>query len=267
MQIPILVGRELDDRDQPGSSGVVVVNERFAKIYFDSENPLGRRITLGGPHPREMEIVGVSANAHYGRLKDDIRPVIYIPYNQGDYPRVQRLVYALRTAGDPLAYAKTVREIVNHADSRIPVMNVTTQTVEIDRTMNQEIIFARLCTGSAILALVIASVGLYGTMAYAVARRTGEIGIRMALGAQRGAVVGMILRQVLVLAALGLAIGLPTALAASRLVESFLFGITANDPRPLMLAVAVLLCAALTAGYVPARKASRIDPVTAIRCE
>jgi macrolide transport system ATP-binding/permease protein len=121
--------------------------------------------------------------------------------------------------------------------------------------------------GFAILALVIASVGLYGTMAYAVARRTGEIGIRMALGAQRGAVVRMILRQVLILAAVGLAIGLPTALAASRFVESFLFGIKANDPLAMTLAVASLMLATLLAGYIPARKASRIDPVTAIRHE
>src|SRR5204862_4433311 len=126
------------------------------------------------------------------------RPVIYIPYNQGDYPRVQQMVYALRTGSDPLAYAKTVRVIVHQADSRIPVMNVKTQAAEIDRAMNQEIIFARLCTGFAILALVIASVGLYGTMTYVVSRRTAEIGIRMALGAQRGAVMRMILRQVLV---------------------------------------------------------------------
>jgi predicted permease len=267
MQIPMLVGREIDEHDQPGSPGVVVVNERFAEIHFGSEKPLGRRITLGGPHPRDMEIVGVCANAHYGRLKDEIRPVIYIPYNQGDYPRVQKMVYALRTADDPLAYAKTVREIVRQADNRIPVMSVTTQAAEIDRTMNQEMIFARLCTAFAILALLIASVGLYGTMSYAVARRTAEIGIRMALGAQRGAVVQMILRQVLVLAAVGLGIGLPSALAVSRLVESFLFGIKGNDPQALILAVAVLFCAALTAGYVPALRASRIDPITAIRYE
>ena len=267
MQIPMLRGREIDERDQPGSPPVVVANERFTSMHFGNENPLGRRVTLGGPHPRDMEIVGVSANAHYGELKNDIQPVLYIPYNQGDEPRVQQMVYALRTAGDPLAYVKTVREIVHQADSRIPVMKVLTQAAEIDRTMNQEIVFARLCTGFAMLALVIASVGLYGTMAYAVARRTGEIGIRMALGAQRSVIVRMILRQVLVVAAVGFAIGLPTALGASRLVESFLFGMKANDPLALASAVAILLSAVVLAGYVPARKASRIDPMIAVRHE
>jgi predicted permease len=267
MQIPILQGREIDERDRPGSLGVAVVNERFAKINFGNESALGRHLVRGGTRPREMEIVGVASNAHYGRLKDDTKPVVYIPYNQEQTPSVQQMVYALRTAGDPLAYVKSVHEIVHQADSRIPVMNVVTQAAEIDRTMNQEIVFARLCTGFAVLALVIASVGLYGTMAYAVTRRAGEIGIRMALGAQRGAVVRMILRQVLLLAAAGVAIGLPTALAASRLIESFLFGIKPNDPLALILAVTVLMIATLLAGYLPAWKASRIDPVTAIRGE
>jgi len=149
----------------------------------------------------------------------------------------------------------------------VPVANVKTQAADIDQTINQEIVFARLCSGFASLGLVIACVGLYGTVAYDVARRTGEIGIRMALGAQRGAVVRMILRQVFVLAAVGLAIGIPAALGASKLVESFLFGMKPNDPRAITLAVAILLGAALLAGYVPARKAARIDPMTALRHE
>jgi predicted permease len=267
MQIPMLLGREIDQHDQPGSTPIVVANERFTKLHFGNENPLGRRVTLGGPHPREMEIVGVSANAHYGSLKADTQPVLYIPYNQGDEPRVQQMVYALRTAGDPLAYVRTVREIVHQADSRIPVMDVMTQAAEIDRTMNQEIVFARLCTGFAILALVIACVGLYGTMAYTVARRTGEIGIRMALGARRGVVVWMILREVFALTVVGLAISVPAALGATKFVKTFLFGLKPNDPLAMMAAVSILLSAALLAGYMPARRASRIDPMIALRNE
>ena len=143
----------------------------------------------------------------------------------------------------------------------MPVTRIRTQAAQIDQTINQEIIFARLCTTFALLALLIACVGLYGTMSYHVARRTGEIGIRMALGApRRHGGSGWFLRGVIVLAAVGIAISVPAVLAGSKLVESFLFGMKAKDPLALTVAVATLLCAALLAGYVPARRASRIDP-------
>src|SRR5690242_1910191 len=142
-----------------------------------------------------------------------------------------------------------------------------TQSAVIDGTVNREVIFARLCSGFAVLALLIACVGLYGTMSYNVARRTGEIGIRMALGAQRGRVVWMVLREVLLLAALGLVISLPTALLTTKVVESFLFGIKPNDPAALSAAAVLLVSAAVLASYVPARRASRIDPMTALRHE
>jgi ABC-type antimicrobial peptide transport system permease subunit len=178
-----------------------------------------------------------------------------------------RVTYALRAAGDPLRYVRSVHEIVREADSSIPVTNVVTQAAEIDRTISQEVTFAKLCTGFAVLALLIACVGLYGTVSYNVARETGEIGLRMALGAQRGAVVWMVLRRVLILAAAGLAISVPAALIASRLVKSFLFGTQPNDPGTLVLAGVVLVSAAILAGYAPARRASRIDPLAALRQE
>ena len=178
-----------------------------------------------------------------------------------------RMTYALRTAGDPLRFVQSVHEIARQADSRMPVTNVATQAAEIDRTISREIMFAKLCTGFAVLALLIACVGLYGMMSYSVARQVGEIGIRMALGARPGAVVWMVLRRVLLLAAVGLAISMPAALIASRLGKSFLFGIQPNDPGTLVLAGAVLLSAAILAGYVPARRASRIDPLAALRQE
>jgi predicted permease len=269
MQIPILVGREILESDWRGSPAVAVINEQFAKANFGGRNPLGQHLTLWKGKKeagRDMEVVGVSRDARYGGLKREIPPVAYIAYDQG-YPEPDRMVYELRTAGDPLTYVNSVREIVHRTDSRVPVAKVKTQAADVDETINQEIVFARLCTGFAILGLAIACVGLYGTVAYNVARRTGEIGIRMALGAQRGSVVRMVLRQVLVLAAVGLVIGLPTALGASKLVESFLFGMKPNDPVALAFAVAILLAAALLAGYMPARKASRIDPMTALRHE
>jgi ABC-type antimicrobial peptide transport system permease subunit len=177
------------------------------------------------------------------------------------------MTYALRTVDDPMRFVQSVHEIVREADSRIPVTNVVTQAAEIDRTINQELAFAKLCTGFAVLALLTACVGLYATMSYSVTRQVGEIGIRMALGAKRSAVVWMVLRRVLLLAAAGLVISVPAALSASHLVKSFLFDTQPNDPGSLALAAIVLLSAAILAGYAPARRASRIDPLAALRHE
>jgi macrolide transport system ATP-binding/permease protein len=272
MQIPILGGREIDDRDKPGSRPVAVISERLARTYFGNENPVGRSITLPrdvdapSNEKRDLEIVGVSANVRYGGLKNEEESAmtVFVAVSQFSSDRV---TYALRTAGDPLRYVKSVDEIVREADSRIPVTNVATQAAEIDRTINRELMFAKLCTGFAVLALLMACVGLYGTMSYSVARQVGEIGIRMALGAQRGAVVWMVLRRVLQLAAVGLAISVPAALIAFRLVKSLLFETQPNDPGTLALAGGVLLSAAILAGYAPARRASRIDPMAALRQE
>jgi macrolide transport system ATP-binding/permease protein len=271
MQIPILAGRDLAETDRAGSPSVAVINEVFAKANFGDLRPLGQRLTLreageGDRVARDMEIVGVSRNARYGGLTRDIPPVVYMPYDQG-YPQPSEMVYALRTTGDPLRYVDSVREVVRQADAGLPVSEVRTQATDIDRTIGQEITFARLCSGFAILALVIACVGLYGTVSYNVARRTGEIGIRMALGAQRGGVVRMVLREVLVLVEAGLAIGLAVALGTSKFVASLLYGLQANDPLTLTLAAMTLLGTALVASFGPARRASRIDPVTALRQE
>ncbi len=271
MQIPMLAGRDLDEHDRAGSPAVVVINEALAKADFPDRNPLGQRLTLREPEDdqrvaRDMEIVGVCANARYGGLTNKIPAVAYLPYNQG-YPRPDQMVYELRTAGDPLIYARTAREIVRRADPRVLMYEVRTQAADIDRTIGQEITFARLCTGFALLALAIACVGLYGTVSYNVARRTNEIGIRMALGAQRSKVVRMVLSEVLLTAAAGLAIGVAVALTAARFVASFLYGLKANDPMALAAALGILLTAALAAGYVPARRASRIDPMTTLRHE
>lgn len=274
MQIPILAGRDFRESDRPGSQAVAVINEEFVKVNFGDRNPLGQHLILWDTSrpgvarrvARDMEIVGVSKNARYGSLTRAIPPVVYMPYDQG-YPQPNQMVYVLRTAGDSLQYVNTVREIVRQTDARVPVSEVRTQTAEIDQSIGQGITFAKLCSGFAILALVIACVGLYGTVSYNVARRTGEIGIRMALGAQRRNIVVMILREVLLLTAVGLAIGISTALVTSKFVESFLYGMKHNDPLAFTVAVTILLGAALLAGYVPARKASRIDPMTAIRHE
>jgi predicted permease len=267
MQIPIMAGRDIEERDRPDSTKVAVVSQWFAQKNFGDQNPLGKHIVLEYEHNRrDMEIVGVSRNAHYGPLTRTIRPVVYIPYNQG-FPPPRAMTYALRTLGNPLSYVDTVRKIVKQANARVPVTEVRTQIADIEQTVSQEITFAKLSMGFAILALVIACVGLYGTVSYNVARRTGEIGIRMALGARRGAVVWMILREVVILAGFGLAISVPSALGASQLIQSFLFGVASNDPRVLTVAVTILVTAVLLAAYLPARGASRIDPMIALRQE
>jgi predicted permease len=271
MGIPILTGRDIEERDDRASPAVAVVNEAFVKTNFAGGNPLGQHLILrkgtkGLGLGRDMEIVGVCRNATYGSLTGAVPPVAYIPYDQG-YPEPDQMVFALRTTGDPLAYVNAVREIVRRVDARVPVSDIRTQVAEIRQTVSQEITFARLCSGFALLALVIACVGLYGAVSYSVARRTSEIGIRMALGAQRSRIVRMVLREVVALAAAGLAIGAITALASSRFVASFLYGIEHNDARALLGAVAILLGSAVLAGYVPARRASRVDPMIAVRHE
>jgi predicted permease len=263
MQIPILAGREIDERDLPGSMPVAVISERLARTYFGNENPLGRHITFLEEN-RDLEIVGVSANLRYGGLKEESPMTMFVALSQFSPDGV---TYALRTAGYPLSYAKTVYEIVREADSSMPVTHMVTQAAEIDRTISQEVTLARLCTGFAVLSLLIACVGIYGTTSYSVARQVGEIGIRVAVGAQRRAVIWMVLRRVLLLAAVGLAISVPAALNVSQLVKSFLFETRPNDPKILTLAGAVLLSAAILGGYAPARRASRIDPLAALRHE
>jgi macrolide transport system ATP-binding/permease protein len=264
MQIPMPAGREIDDRDQPGSRPVAVISEQVARTYFGSENPLGRRLTFEG-EKRELEIVGVSGNVRSGGLKNEGSPMtVFAPIVQFSPDHV---TFALRTSGDPLAYVQSVHGLVRQADPRIPVTNIVTQASDIDRTISREIVFAQLCTAFALLALLMACLGLYGTVSYNVARRTGEFGVRIALGAQRGAVVWMVLRHVLWLVAAGLAVSVPVALLGARLLQSLLFGIKPNDPGTLALSGLVLLCAAIAAGYVPARRATRIDPLAALRQE
>src|SRR5260370_16153339 len=193
-------------------------------------SPLGRRIGIGVDAATfdEFEIVVVAKTARYNSLKQDIPPIAYLPYTQ-NLRVLNQVVFELRTATDPLGFVREVRQIVHEVGPRVPVFNMITQSAQIDQTIGQERTFAELCTCFAVLALVIACVGLYGTMAYAVARRTSEIGIRMALGAEHHRIIWMVLREVFALVAVGLAIGLVVARATSSFVESFLFGIKHND--------------------------------------
>ena len=272
MRIPLLAGREFSERDRIGTPPVAIVNEAWAKANLDGGNPVGQNaidfgLRVNRLEPRELEIIGLAKNARYDDLTGDFPAIVYFPVEQDAGLPIDELTFFLRTAGDPLGYAGAVREIVRQADPRIPVAALTTQTAQIESEMLDERLFARLCTAFALLSLAIACVGLYATTSYAVARRTSEIGIRMALGARRETVIRMVLGDVLTMAIVGLVIGLPAALGASKLIESLLFGIKPDDPWALAAPLAILLTAALAAGYLPAWKASRIDPMVAVRHE
>jgi predicted permease len=268
MQTPVAAGREIGENDRLGSPYAAVVNQTFVKSYLGGQDPIGKTLVFQHECAKCIfQVVGVAADTMYGNLKSKIPPVAYIPYTHAIWGPVSAMVYSLRTHGNPMTYANTVREIVRRADSRVPVTEIQTQTDWIDQTINQEIIFARLCTAFAILALVISCVGLYATMSYNVAKRTSEIGIRMALGARASSVLWGVLREVLILVTAGLVISVPVALAASKYLESFLFGMKPRDPAAFAGAVTALVIATILAGYVPARKASRTDSTVALRHE
>ena len=268
MEIPILAGRPIDERDREGAQPTAVVNQVFAQKYFAGQSPIGRHITFERTNSVDLEIVGLAKTARYNDLKHDPPPVLYMPYLQAGKSRpVQWMYFELRTVGDPMAIAATVRRVVQNTVPKVPLAEMSTQANRIDQTIVQERMFAGLCSCFGALALLIACVGLYGTMAYAVTRRTSEIGIRMALGAARRRIVWMVLREVFLLGSTGLIIGLFVAWQTTSYLKSLLFGLTPNDPLNLALAVAVLMAFALLAGYAPAWRASRIDPMAALRYE
>jgi predicted permease len=265
MEIPILLGRSLKASDL-ASPTVAVVNQKFASAFFGSESPIGRQLLVGGRGSRVLEIVGVARAAHYNSLQEKAQPVVYLPYTQ-DLADLRQLYFAIRTAGPPFSAAAAVRRVVRDASSSVSIGEITTQAQRMDRTISQERTFAELGSCFAALALAIACVGLYGAVAYTVARRTGEIGVRMALGAQRPRIIGMVMREVLTTTAAGLLLGCVAARLTTRFVESFLFGTKPNDLLATGAAIGILLAAVLAAGFGPAWRASRIDPASALRNE
>jgi predicted permease len=266
MEIPVLAGREFDQRDNPNSSPVAIVNQAWAKLHLADRNPIGQAIVLQTQGKgQQMEIVGVAKDARYGELEGDYPPIVYMAFWQNLYRPPEDATYSLRAAGDPLALASAVREIVRQADSRIPVKALQTQAAMIEQTIGAETMFARLGSAFAFLALSIACIGLYATIAHTVARRTGEIGVRIALGASRHQVVWLVMRQIAAVALIGLIVGVIAASGLSHLVESMLYGVKPVDLFTIAAAIMTLLAAAGTAAYIPARRASRIDPITALR--
>ncbi|MBV9779248.1 MAG: ABC transporter permease [Acidobacteriaceae bacterium] len=269
LQIPIRAGRAFDERDTAGAPKRAVVNEIFVKDYLAGLSPIGRHFTLGSKETAtDLEIIGIAGNSRYSSLKRDISPLVYTSCLQAVQNRtLQEAYFELRTAGNPLALANTVRRVVHDLGPRVPIADITTESKIIDGTIAHERTFADLCGCFGALALLMACVGLYATQAYAVARRTNEIGIRMALGAERGRVLWMVLREVLMLSGIGVLIGLVIVWQTTTVLRSFLFGLKPHDPATLVIAAGILIICAVLAAYAPARRASRIDPMVALRYE
>jgi predicted permease len=267
MRIPLLAGRGIEERDVRNAPRIAVVNEAFVREFLNGASPVGVRIQWEStPEAGDIEIVGVVRNAKYAKIQDDAPATAYMPYLQ--HPRaVGGMSFEVRTVGNPLAIAADVRRAVSAIDKNVPLSDMQTQVQQIDRFLMKERLFATLSAAFGVLALILAAIGLYGTISYAAARRTSEIGIRMALGASRSAVLWLILRGTLAMVAFGIVVGLPAALAAAQLVRSQLFGLSAMDPASLAGAVVVLGTLSMASGWIPARRAARVDPMTALRYE
>ena len=265
MGIRLTAGRGLTDRDTQAAPKVVVINDAAARKYFPRESPIGQHFGQRFETTGDMEIVGVVKDAKYNSIRDEAPPTMYVPYKQ--QPLLGNMTFELRTAGDPAAAVAAVRDVLRRIDPNLPILKVSTQTEQIEQRFAQEKVFAQAYALFGGLAVLLASIGLFGLMSYSVARRTNEIGIRMALGANREDVVGMVMRESLLLVALGVVIGTAAALGAGRFVASLLFNLAATDPTTIAASAVVMIAVSLLAGYLPARTASRVDPMVALRDE
>jgi predicted permease len=279
MRIPLLAGREFNDRDNAGSPNVAIVNQAFVRLVFDNDVPVGQHFQFDRPDgPLVFQVIGIAKDSIYRHLRKAPQPIVYYPFQQ-QIKELDRLgegmTYEVRASGDPYALVPSIREAVRSIDSKIAILNVKTQTQQIDEMMSRERLFALMTVALGALVLILAGLGLYGVMQYNVTRRTREIGIRMALGAGAAKVLGQVMRETLVLVAIGIAFGVAASYAATRVIsaawvgineqDSLLFGVTPHDPVSLGLATVFLLAVAGLAGYLPARKAARVDPIAALR--
>jgi predicted permease len=266
MGIPLLLGRAFGQRDTGASPKVAVINETFAKWYLPGGSPIGKHFGLGTDpkHSNDIEVVGVVKDAKYQNLGERPFPAAYYPYTQ----RVQYLNdFEVRFTGKPEVVIAEVRQAAAQIDHSLPIAYSGTLAEQVNRSLGNQSLIAQLSTFFGLLAALLACIGIYGLAAYAVTRRTNEIGIRMALGAEASGVLWMVMRESLTLAALGVAIGIPVSLAAARLIESVLYGLKATDPATIALAALVMIAVAALAAYLPARRASKVDPMVALRYE
>jgi hypothetical protein len=264
MGIPILEGRDFNRTDVKENATTAIVNRKFAEHFFPGKSAIGRHIGNGtGPKAKlNIEIVGVAANALYEGPREGIRRQVYVPnWGKGG------VSYYLRTTNASSAAFTAVRNEVRRLDASMPVYAMKTLEGQLDETLLTDRLIAMLAAGFGLLATVLASIGLYGVMAFVVARRRKELGIRLALGAEPSGVIWLVMREVLLLLAIGLAIGIPSALALGRFVASQLYGIEARDPFTATATLILLTLVSAAAGLIPAHRASRIDPILALRYE
>jgi predicted permease len=281
LAIPMRLGRALAAQDTHSSPLAAVVNQKFVDKYMHGDNPLGHEIVFGKKEPARYQIVGVASDVKYARIRGEAPPTVYFSHTQifaaGNYRGSQQdassfswpfMTFSIKSplAGQSSLLADIRRELTT-LDKNVPMVDVKTETQVVSQVLFLERTFASLSSAFSFLALLLACVGLYGTMAYAVARKTNEIGIRMALGAERGAILGMVLRETVTIVLAGIVLGVPAAWAASSLLKTRLFGLTPHDPWSIGLSVAATLLVTMLAGYIPARRASRVDPMVALRYE
>ena len=270
--IPILRGRGILAQDSvaPGGKGprVAVINQAFANKFFPGSDPIGKRVTdtYPGDPPDPSVVVGVVADSKHNTLREEIQPRIYFPLFNPIWPQGGAFC-EIRTAADPAAVSSALRAVVHDTNSAIPEIEIHTMPELVQDSLHSDYFVARLASAFGLLAVVLAGVGLYGIMAFTVARRTRDIGIRMTLGASPSTIVRQVLRETLMLMLIGIAVGVPIALAGTRLIRTMLFGLGAADPIALVAACVILAAIAAAASYIPARRAAQVDPMVALRYE
>jgi len=265
MEIPIVAGRPFGAEDTATSQKVVMINQSLARKRFPNENPIGKMVNIGSDDKEQARIIGICRDTLYANLKADAPAQFFALYRQ--QKRVGAITFMIRTGLKTASLVPVLRDVVQRQDRDLPIIDIRTQQEQIDATMQQERMFAALTTGFGVLALALACVGIYGIMAYTVANRTNEIGIRLALGAEQGQVRAMILRESGWLAATGVLVGVGAALGLTRLVKSMLYGVQPWDPATMVAGALLLLVVALAASWIPARRAAAVQPMEALRHE
>jgi hypothetical protein len=267
MGIPLLVGREIGPQDSANGQRAAVINQTFVRHFFAGANPIGKHIRDVYPgNPGDMEVVGVVADAKYNSLRENAPPRVYAPLFNPVWDQ-SAAIYEVRTFADPSAVSAALRQAVQETSASLPAIEINSMGGLVDESLQTDRFIEQLAAAFGLLALLLASIGLYGVMAYTVVRGTHDIGVRLALGAEPGNILRHVLGETLGLVLVGTAIGVPAAICATYFVRSMLYGVGLADPFAIAFAAALLAGVAALAGFLPARRASRVDPMVALRYE